>query len=246
MKSDLRSFIRLAAASTVESGTDPRTEVPGPVDESGAPIGSSPEAARAKADLTLRFGRAFLARVSDDELARQFPGLSPPLLLFTCSASFHCAAPAQARFGAVVELHSGIARPVDLPALAALADGLEDSAERIDETILVQAVSAAQRQIIPLVRKEMDDLRSTLVTLQSRKQRDIEAVFSQRLGDLERGRADREDGAALELERERRQAVSRVAEYFHPDRVETELDTGLLLVLHRAGHSKRPAVRREN
>jgi hypothetical protein len=177
-------------------------------------------------------GRVYLVSVPFAE-AEQIVGDRASYLIVRFEATWHSAVPSSHRFGLAVPLVGGDVRPLTSADCAALAEVVRESNDRVESAIVE---SSWERLLIGAEREVAvgtEEVKAKLMSLQSRRRREIEAVFRARQMSLEdySGEGDEAASAAL-LERERRAALDHADAYYDPNRLTVELRVTLALVVH--------------
>ena len=166
-------------------------------------------------------------------VAEKVVGDRASYLIVRFEATWHSAVPSAHRFGVAVPLVGGDVHPITAADCAALATVVRESNERVEATV----VEAAWERILVSAEREVaegtEEVKAKLMSLQSRRRRDIEAVFRVRQMSLDDYSSESDEAAsAALLERERRAALDHADAYYDPNRLDVELRVMLALVVH--------------
>lgn len=184
-------------------------------------------------------GRVHLAAIPP-AVAEQVLGSRDSVLLVRVEATWQSAAPVSRRFGFAAPLGREGLRPISADDCAILAAAVGDSGERVESAPLEAAWSRVLRGAQLEIAAGTEETKAKLMSLQSRRRRDIEAVFRARqmsADDLP-GEGD-EAASAARLERERRAALDQAEAYYDPNRLGVEMRVSLALVIHSRTSRKR-------
>ncbi len=183
-------------------------------------------------------GRVHLVSMHAKVMLREL-GTVAPSLVVRFQATYQSAAPVTQRFGLLVSLESHEIKTLAAPVLGTLAPELRPGRERQPQDLVEKAWSAALSAAQVHVQAGAEECRSTLLSLQSRRRREIEEVFRTRLMNLDELSGEGDDGdSAARLERERQAALDHALAWYDPNRLRVELRTPLILLIH-AGSSRR-------
>ncbi len=183
-------------------------------------------------------GRIHLVSMRAKAMQREL-GTVATSLLIRFQATYQSAAPVTQRFGLLVGLDSMQVTPLSADVFGALAPELRPGRERQPQDLVERAWTAGQEAAQTYVQAGAEECRSTLLSLQSRRRREIEEVFRTRLMNLDEMSGEGDDGdSAARLERERQAALDHAIAWYDPNRLRIELRTPLILLLH-AGSSRR-------
>ncbi len=160
-------------------------------------------------------------------------GSRESVLLARFEATWYSAAPVTLRFGLSTPLSGGPVRPVSAGACATLAAAVQDSGDRVEESILKAAWERLQNGAELQAVAGTQDARARLMSLQSRRRRDIEVVFRTRQMSLDDLAGEgNEAGSAALLERQRSATLEHAEAYYDPNRLTVAIRVTTALIVH--------------
>ncbi len=171
-------------------------------------------------------------------------GTRDSVLVVRFEATWHSAVPLSHRFGLAVPLDGGHLRPMSATDCAQLAVAVRESNDRVEASV----IDLAWERILSGAAKEVAsgtaEAKAKLMSLQSRRRRDIEAVFRARQMSQDDISGEGDEGASAALhERERSATLDHAEAYYDPNRLGVEMRVTLAMVIHpRALRRRRRSV----
>ncbi len=178
-------------------------------------------------------GRVYNTAAPVARLEELLPGLEPPVLLARFDAVLYSASPRTLRFGLAVSLGGGETRELSAAACGHLAAVLMPSAVRVEEADLTDALLRLRAAADDRVAEAAEEAKAALLSLQSRKRREVETVFQERLMAADEAPGENGDAdLATRLAREQRAAIEHVEAYYDPNNLLVRLSARLVVLVH--------------
>lgn len=192
-------------------------------------------------EIIRRHGTSFRAGLDRTHPLPFPPGVDLPVLLFWYRVELLCAVPREVAVGIAVPLAGGDPFHLSGNELEAVFLALREPAthERLSAERLESSRIEARRLLSLRLEALSRDARASLVTYRSRRSRTVHEVFEARLAAIEE---NGEGSDALQLERDRQQALDMVAVQFSPDSLTvavTPAFAALLTVARKVRRKKR-------
>jgi len=210
---------------------------------SGEPLAGrlpDPGVARQRGLLEARFGRAFSLAVSKAWFLEHLPHAVAPAFIFWLRVFVDCVEPTEFDLGGAVEAENGAAGDMPLEGLVGMSPHVVRVGRRAESDLYAAAWDAAVSYAERAMGARVREWQSRLVTLRSRKLREIEAVFAERFAEAEGAEANESAPDTWRaVENDKREAQRMVERHFDPERIGVTVRPQLVLYLTVAARRRK-------
>jgi hypothetical protein len=234
-RSELTTLFLTSSKNVLKSGAETvdRPANPGAGRSNSQLLLQMPELARIHYQLVEKEGFAHIIALSRSVFDDLFPGLAGPVLVVRYRITLDCSQPADARMGVALSVPDGTSRILEQKMLAIMAREMLEARGRLPEDQVRLALQRARKAIEPMLSVFVEDHKAHLLTLQSRKRRELDKVFSARMADAEGDGEGSNTDTAREIQREQDAALEHVEDYYDPNSLQVRVEEVLVTLVHR-------------